>query len=70
MEQQRRSVNRQSILDTLKNNYSGEARRNITFSLPDRLIKEFKKDCDTHGLKMNQVIQKMIEDYMKEANNH
>lgn len=37
--------------------------RNITFRLPVELISKFKKICEKDGLKMNQVIEKMIKKY-------
>lgn len=57
-------VDRVSILKALTGHYTGEAKRNITFSLPERLINEFKEDCDENGVKMNQVVQIMLDNYL------
>jgi predicted DNA binding CopG/RHH family protein len=59
------SVVRDKILRELKSEYDSGEKRNITFSLPDKLLKEFKKDCDKQGLKMNRVVQKLMEDFLK-----
>ncbi len=59
------SVDRDKILRELKSEYDSGDKRNITFSLPDKLLKEFKKDCDKQGLKMNRVVQKLMEDFLK-----
>lgn len=59
------SVDRDKILRELKSEYDSGEKRNITFSLPDKLLKEFKKDCDKQGLKMNRVVQKLMEDFLK-----
>lgn len=65
MEQPQGSVDREKILRELKSDYDSSDKRNITFSLPDKLLKDFKKDCDKQGLKMNRVVQKLIEDFLK-----
>jgi predicted DNA binding CopG/RHH family protein len=65
MEQGQSSVDRAKILRELKSAYDGSDKRNITFALPEKLLKAFKKDCDKQGLKMNKVVQKLMEDYLK-----
>jgi predicted DNA binding CopG/RHH family protein len=65
MEQPHGSVDREKILRELKSDYDSGDKRNITFSLPEKLLKDFKKDCDKQGLKMNRVVQKLIEDFLK-----
>jgi hypothetical protein len=65
MDEPQGSVDRDKILRELKSEYDSGDKRNITFSLPDKLLKEFKKDCDKQSLKMNRVVQKLMEDYLK-----
>jgi len=59
------SVDRGKVLRELKSKYDSGDKRNITFSLPEKLLKVFKKDCDKQGLKMNRVVQKLMEDFLK-----
>ncbi len=63
-----RLIDRDNILKALTGNYNGKPKRNITFSLPERLIAEFKQDCENHGVKMNQVVQLMMEQYLGASN--
>lgn len=39
--------------------------RNITFRIPEEILEKFKKECETEGFKMNQVVLEMIKDYIK-----
>ncbi len=57
-------IRRSHILQSLTGHYTGETRRNITFSLPERLIAEFRDDCERHGVRMNQVVQLLINGYL------
>lgn len=51
------------IEDLLKDR---EIKRNITFSFPESLLNKFKKECEKHDLKMNHVIEKLIQDFIED----
>ncbi len=59
-----KSINRKKILQELREEKDPE-KRNVTFSLPKELIKQFNSDCKKNNLTMNKVVQKLIEDYLK-----
>ena len=59
-----KTVDRKRVLKALKTDPDSD-KQNVTFSLPKSLVSSFKKDCQKHGLTMNKVVQKLIEDYVE-----
>jgi hypothetical protein len=57
------AINREKIIRELKAEAVAD-RKNVTFSLPVKLLNQFSDDCEKHKFKMNKVIQKLIEDYL------
>jgi uncharacterized protein (DUF4415 family) len=57
-------ANKKKIIeDLLKEKH---AKRNITFSFSNDLIGKFKRECEKHDLKMNQVLEKMITSFLED----
>lgn len=61
-------IEKQKIFKELAGKHHKDQKRNLTISLPETLISEFKDECERNGVKMNQVIHKLIETFLKEDN--
>jgi uncharacterized protein (DUF4415 family) len=60
-----KSVDKQKILARLKSEKKEKPeKRNITFRFDSDLIENFRKDCEKNGFKMNEVVDKMIKDFL------
>lgn len=57
------SVDKTRLIHNLRQEVGNQPKRNITFSLPAKLIENFKTECSCHSLKMNQVVKKLIEEF-------
>lgn len=42
-----------------------DGRRNITFSIEEEVISDFKEECKRHGLTMNKVIEKLMREFIE-----
>lgn len=57
-------TNKRKIIKELQD--EKESKRNITFSFPAPLIAQFKAECQENGFTMNQVIEKLIKEFVAE----
>ncbi len=53
-------ISQKKILAALKK----EDKRNVTFSIPEELLKKFKSICDDNSVSMNETVEKLIETFV------